>query len=181
MISEINEVSAKKHVSRGDQRYDRRHPIVQFRNAPPVDTSELESFLQFGDHLEKKDLAIFSIMHCVRRMLPYGSWRCADGREVLFNREYQPIAQRINDVVSYADRDEWVENIKSCTMYYDDGCNPADYLVKHLGYYRLSASESKECRAALLRTMKILKEFTPAESQSVSETWSLLGWIGKAR
>jgi hypothetical protein len=30
----------------------------------------------------------------MRRRLPYGSWTRADGREVLFNRHYQPIWQR---------------------------------------------------------------------------------------
>jgi hypothetical protein len=29
-----------------------------------------------------------------RRALPYGMWTCADGREVLFNRSYQPLWQR---------------------------------------------------------------------------------------
>jgi len=27
--------------------------------------------------------------------LPYGIWTCADGREVLFNRFYEPIFQRL--------------------------------------------------------------------------------------
>ena len=30
----------------------------------------------------------------LRHRLPYGKWTCADGREVLFNRNYKPIWQR---------------------------------------------------------------------------------------
>lgn len=30
----------------------------------------------------------------VMNNLPYGAWTCADGREVLFNRFYEPIWQR---------------------------------------------------------------------------------------
>jgi len=29
-----------------------------------------------------------------RLRVPYGRWVCADGREVIFNREYWPILQR---------------------------------------------------------------------------------------
>jgi hypothetical protein len=38
----------------------------------------------------------------ILRQLPYGVWRCADGREVLFNRDYQPFLQRLAGVVSDA-------------------------------------------------------------------------------
>jgi hypothetical protein len=43
-------------------------------------------------------------------MLPYGLWRCADGREVLFNRHYRPIWQRdrVDGYVYPADPDERV-------------------------------------------------------------------------
>lgn len=30
----------------------------------------------------------------IRRQLPYGSYHCADGREVLFDRDYCPIVSR---------------------------------------------------------------------------------------
>jgi hypothetical protein len=30
----------------------------------------------------------------VRKQLPYGCWRCSDGREILFAREYTAICQR---------------------------------------------------------------------------------------
>ena len=30
----------------------------------------------------------------IRWMMPYGQWTCADGREVLFDRDYVPICER---------------------------------------------------------------------------------------
>jgi hypothetical protein len=44
-----------------------------------------------------------------RRSLPYGMWTCANGRELLFNRSYRPIWQRLRGGVVYkADPGEWV-------------------------------------------------------------------------
>lgn len=51
--------------------------------------------------------------------LPYGMWTCADGREVLFNRHYQPIWQRVNGTVSPADSTEWVSWTKQHWFYLD--------------------------------------------------------------
>jgi len=123
--------------------------------------------------LEKKNLAIFAIKHMARRELPYGIWTCKDGREVVFNREYQPILQRIDGVVSYADRDEWIENIEKAVMLYSDGCDPTDYLVKHLGYIPLTLKESNASKRVLLQCMRVLQEFTPKESVCVNRQWSL--------
>ena len=55
--------------------------------------------------------------------LPYGKWTCADGREVLFNREYQPIWQRRGNEVSAADPNEWVEWVEQA-WFYDDAKSP---------------------------------------------------------
>jgi hypothetical protein len=53
--------------------------------------------------------------------LPYGKWTCADGREVLFNRFYEPIYQRLpHGPVELADANEWVP-YKSQEWFYDDG------------------------------------------------------------
>jgi hypothetical protein len=50
--------------------------------------------------------------------LPYGMWRCADGREVLFNRYYRAIWQRApGQGVMLADRDEKVPWIEECHFY----------------------------------------------------------------
>ena len=44
-----------------------------------------------------------------RTELPYGLWTCADGREVLFNRHYQPIYERLNRGKAMpSNRGEWV-------------------------------------------------------------------------
>ena len=52
--------------------------------------------------------------------LPYGLWVCADGREVIFNRFYDPIWQRIDGAVLAADPDEWV-CWTSQQWFYSDG------------------------------------------------------------
>ncbi len=52
--------------------------------------------------------------------LPYGKWTCEDRREVLFNRFYEPIYQRIRmGVTESADRKEWVQ-WKHQEWFYDD-------------------------------------------------------------
>jgi hypothetical protein len=45
-----------------------------------------------------------------RADLPYGCWTCADGRQVLFNRDYLPIVERAapGQASSAADVFEWV-------------------------------------------------------------------------
>jgi hypothetical protein len=46
-------------------------------------------------------------------LLPYGQWVCADGRVVVFNRNYSPIWERLPDgVVQRADPREWVRWVK---------------------------------------------------------------------
>jgi hypothetical protein len=52
---------------------------------------------------------------------PYGKWTCEDGRQVLFNRGYEPIYQRSPDgSVSEADRGEWVESIVDSDFFWGD-------------------------------------------------------------
>lgn len=152
-----------------------RHPIAQFDEDKPVDISSIESFLDFYDQLEKKNLALFAIAHCARRMLPYGIWTCDDGREVVFNREYQPIFQRLHGVVSYADRDEIVKGIQSAEMLYNDFSSPVSYMTKHLGRSGdTSARQSRVQRKCLLRVLQVMKDFTPPESFSTNRQWSLI-------
>jgi hypothetical protein len=119
-------------------------------------------------------LEVFAIKHSVRRTLPYGKWTCADGREVLFNREYQPIMQRKDGVVSYADHGEWVENIVSHEYFYDDSCDPVDILVRKFHLHAMPVkSERAECQKSLLICMSVLKEFTPKELGSTNRQWSV--------
>jgi hypothetical protein len=49
----------------------------------------------------------------------YGRWKCGDGREVLFNRDYRPIWQRYpGQRAEPADPDEWVRDIVGEAKYY---------------------------------------------------------------
>lgn len=53
--------------------------------------------------------------------LPYGKWRCADGREVLFSRFYEPLLERrVGDGVREADPKEWVVDIVHQEWFYRD-------------------------------------------------------------
>lgn len=57
-----------------------------------------------------------------RAFLPYGMWRCEDGREVLFNRYYEPIHERrAGGPVQPANPKEWVSRIAVEMWFYDDG------------------------------------------------------------
>lgn len=53
-------------------------------------------------------------------VLPYGKWTCADGREVLFNRSYRAIWQRVDGVTTPADSTEWVKHVHQ-EWFYNDG------------------------------------------------------------
>jgi hypothetical protein len=64
----------------------------------------------------------------IRRHLPYGMWTCADGREVLFAREYQPICERLPDqpprLIDNRPRVPWVNQ----QWFYNDATPPAEKL-----------------------------------------------------
>ena len=54
-----------------------------------------------------------------RWLLPYGMFTVAGGREVLFDRRYNPILQRMNGgPASPANPGEWVENIIAQRWFY---------------------------------------------------------------
>jgi hypothetical protein len=60
----------------------------------------------------------------LRHRLPYGKWTCADGREVLFNRDYKPIWQRRpGQPAEAADPTERVP-FKTQEWFYEDGKQP---------------------------------------------------------
>lgn len=57
--------------------------------------------------------------------LPYGIWRCKDGRDVLFNRYYEPIYQRFPDgTLEDADPAEWI-NWSGQEWFYTDADSEA--------------------------------------------------------
>jgi hypothetical protein len=56
----------------------------------------------------------------MRATLPYGKWSCADGREALFNRDFQPIWERLPGQASRrADRDAIYEYAKEKRFFSD--------------------------------------------------------------
>ena len=151
-----------------------RFPIRHVTDADNLNVAPVEALLGWKGRQGGRDFQIFAIQHTARRMLPYGKWTCSDGREVVFNREYQPIFQRVNGVTSHADRDELVEGIVDCVMYYDDSENPVNILVKHLGHAVLTKDGSHRAKQALLRCFAVMREFSPKEHYSVNSEWSLL-------
>lgn len=57
----------------------------------------------------------------MRAVLPYGLWTCEDGREVLFNRRYEPIWQRrVGAVAEAADPSERVPWLHQSWLYQED-------------------------------------------------------------
>ena len=157
--------------------YGSRFPIQQadVTRATDNDTSDIEELLHYRGVLERSRLQAFTIEHCARRILPYGIWHCQDGREVVFNREYQPIAQRHNGVVGYADRDTYVGDIVRAVMIYDDLDSPIEYLLKHLGVKTITDGKiNRMRRKALLRSLRVLRDFTPREHVSVARRVSLV-------
>jgi hypothetical protein len=59
-----------------------------------------------------------------RLRCPYGKWTCADGREVLFNRQYWPILERRpGETAKTANPTEWI-HWKEQDYFFDDGNSP---------------------------------------------------------
>lgn len=146
------------------------HSDIAQQNAQ---TQEMIALLAAKGVSDGKELARFAISHSVRRVLPYGIWTCKDGREVVYNREYQPILQKKDGVASYADRGEWVKDIVETKYLYDDLNAPMLYLTKHLGQSRLSAAQSKACKKSLQICLQVLRDYSPKESNSVNRAYSL--------
>jgi hypothetical protein len=62
-----------------------------------------------------------------RLRCPYGVWTCADGREVIFNRDYWPILERRpGENAKPANPNEWIGGIRERDYFFDDGNCPWD-------------------------------------------------------
>lgn len=137
------------------------------------DTTEIERDLQFHDRSSESRLAEFAIKHSSRRMLPYGIWTCQDGREVVFNREYQPIFQKIDGVNSFADRGEWVKDIVQTVYLFNDANSPIDLLVNKYAGFELTSQEKKESKRSLHICLSVIKKYQPKEGQCVNRAYSV--------
>ena len=83
-----------------------------------------------------------------RCWLPYGKWICADGREVLFNRFYEPIWERPpGGSARRADPEEWVP-YQHQEWFFKDRSSP---WCRGEGQQRATAT--------LVRCLGVLKEF----------------------
>lgn len=61
----------------------------------------------------------------LKSRIPYGMWRCANGREVMFNREYNPIFQKMpGEGVTAAKPKEFVLEIVFEGFFFVDGEHP---------------------------------------------------------
>ncbi len=90
-----------------------------------------------------------NLPHCLRSTMPYGMFTCADGRDVLFDRNYKPMLQRINGVVTAANPDEWIDWTLQ-RFYFDDVDPPW-----------LSAATRARCEAVLSEWRGGLKADAP--------------------
>jgi hypothetical protein len=90
---------------------------------------------------------------CWKTFMPYGMYVCADGREVLFNRLYEPILQRRpGEGVSEIDRKEYVESIRQGWLY--GGGHWEDTPYGHKGV---------ACRKRLVEAVRAFKAGEPVE------------------
>jgi hypothetical protein len=79
-----------------------------------------------------------------RLRCPYGIWRCADRREVLFNRQYWPILERRPDEpVKPANPNEWVHWVAQ-DWFFEDANSPW-----HPRRYKVAADSLARCNCVL--------------------------------
>jgi hypothetical protein len=92
----------------------------------------------------------------------------------VFNREYQPILQRVDGQNEYADSNEWINDIVKVEYLYNDYNAPFDYIHQGKGVI-LTKQERTDCEKSLMICISILKEYTPTESCSVNRYYSIVG------
>jgi hypothetical protein len=79
-----------------------------------------------------------------RLRCPYGIWRCADGREVLFNRQYWPILERRpGEPVKPPNSKEWIRWIEQ-DYFFEDATSPW-----HPRRYKVAAATLAGCNRVL--------------------------------
>jgi hypothetical protein len=92
-----------------------------------------------------------------KHLCPYGRWRCADGREVLFNRSYWPILERPPpEPAKAAHPGEWIEGIVHQHYFFDDFGSPwrrpdGPEAWRSLARINRTLKEPGDCRASATR------------------------------
>lgn len=108
------------------------------------------------EKVDKDDIKRAKV-NSLRRYLPYGVYICADGREVIFNRNYRPIFERKDGIVKPANQNEWVE-FTDQKWFYNDATAPFSL------YGPGSSKTMKKC----LQILKVLNVFDYDHSDLVS-------------
>ena len=98
-----------------------------------------------------------------RLRCPYGQWTCADGREVIFNREYWPILERRpGEKAEPANPSEWIYGIRERDYFFDDANPPWDRRRR-----RVAADSLARCNRVLTEWgFPPLSKPTPAKAFS---------------
>ena len=98
----------------------------------------------------------------IRWSMPYGLWRTAGGREILFDRRYKPLVERHSTgSPSLASPIEWVTDIVHQEWFYDDGTpEPAKYAAAY------AALERWQCIEPVMQAIR-----DQAKAQARARTW----------
>jgi len=78
--------------------------------------------------------------------LPYGLWICDDGRQILFNRYYEPLWQRVGNITWPADREEWVKFREQSWFYADSHTRKHTALCRRLEVILTLFQEGEDVR-----------------------------------
>jgi hypothetical protein len=76
----------------------------------------------------------------------YGAWRCKNGREVLFNRFYEPILERQSPQQSAVDAcaTEWVKDIVSQAWFYTENRKSTEKSLIRIGEAAIEAFRTNQ-------------------------------------
>lgn len=122
---------------------------------------------------DKDFLAFSAVKYSGRREIPYGRWTTKDGREVIFNREYQPMYSRSlrpGDASHFCDRAEYVLDIIKVEYFYGDHNSPVDYLTRKFKGHELDKEQSSVCRNSLVICMSIVRNYEPKRDRDLRGT-----------
>jgi hypothetical protein len=96
----------------------------------------------------------------IRWRLPYGCWTCANGREVLYNREYSPICERWpGQPPRMANPKEWVADIVRHEWFYNDGTPETQ---------KMKVAKEKLSEWGMLKTVMGIIRYHTATTKSAS-------------